>query len=139
MAMKKQSTKDATGSAGDPAANLRAIDTYIAKAPEPARRMLEEIRAIVRGSAPAETVEVFSYAMPGFRYKGPLLWYGAMKNHCGFYPGSPPMIRSLAEELKGYKTTKGAIQFPMGKPVPAALVKKIVKLRVAENEARQRR
>jgi uncharacterized protein YdhG (YjbR/CyaY superfamily) len=139
MAMKKQLTRGATGSAGDPAANLSAIDAYLAKAPEPARGMLEEIRAIVRANAPAETTEVFSYGMPGFRYKGPLLWYGAMKNHCGFYPGSPPMIRSLAEELKGYKTTKGAIQFPVGKPVPAALVKKIVKLRAKENEARGKR
>jgi uncharacterized protein YdhG (YjbR/CyaY superfamily) len=139
MPIKKQMTKGATGSAGDPAANLRAIEAYLAKAPEPARRMLEEIRAIVRANAPAETTEVFSYEMPGFRYKGPLLWYGAMKNHCGFYPGSPPMIRSLAEELKGYKTTKGAIQFPIGKPVPAALVKKIVQLRAIENEARERR
>jgi uncharacterized protein YdhG (YjbR/CyaY superfamily) len=117
----------------------KAIEDYLAKAPEPARKMLEEIRTIVREAAPAETVEVFSYGMPGFRYMGSLLWYGAFKNHCGFYPGSPPMIKSLAEELKGYKTTKGAIQFPYGKPVPAALVKKIVKLRAAENEARQRR
>jgi uncharacterized protein YdhG (YjbR/CyaY superfamily) len=138
MPMEKQA-KSGTGSAGDPAANLRAIEAYLTKAPEPARRMLEEIRAIVRANAPAETTEVFSYGMPGFRYKGPLLWYGAMKNHCGFYPGSPPMIRSLAEELKSYKTTKGAIQFPIGKPVPAALVKKIVKLRVKENEARGKR
>ena len=122
-----------------PGNDAKEIEAYLAKAPEPARKMLEEIRAIVRGAAPAETVEVFSYGMPGFRYKGSLLWYGAFKNHCGFYPGSPPMIESLAEELKGYKTTKGAIQFPIGKPVPAALVKKIVRLRVAENEARQRR
>lgn len=119
--------------------DAKEIEAYLAKAPEPARKMLEEIRAIVRAAAPAETVEVFSYGMPGFRYKGSLLWYGAFKNHCGFYPGSPPMIKSLAEELKGYKTTKGAVQFPIGKPVPAALVKRVVKLRVAENEAREAR
>ena len=137
MAMTKSKTSAAaTGSAGDAAANLKSIDAYIANAPRPASKMLEEIRAIVRANAPAETTEVFSYGMPGFRYKGPLLWYGAMKSHCGFYPGSPPMIRSLAAELKDFKTTKGAIQFPYDKPVPAALVKKIVKLRAKENEAR---
>jgi uncharacterized protein YdhG (YjbR/CyaY superfamily) len=135
MATKKKTTA-ATGSAGDAASNLKAIDCYIAKAPQPARKMLEEIRALVHANAPTETTEVFSYGMPGFRYKGPLLWYGAMKHHCGFYPGSPPMIRSLSAELKKYKTTKGAIQFPYSKPVPAALVKKIVKLRAKENKVR---
>src|SRR5579863_7464964 len=108
-------------------------------APAPARKIMEEIRAIVRAAVPKETIEVFSYGMPGFRYKGALLWYGAFKHHVGFYPGSPPMIRSLAEELKGFKTSKGAIQFPLGEALPAALVKKIVKLRVAENEARQKK
>ena len=137
--MKKKRTRPATGSAGDAAANLQAIDIYVAKAPQPARRMLEEIRAIVRANAPAATTEVFSYGMPGFRYKGPLLWYGAMKNHCGFYPGSPPMIQSLAAELKDYKTTRGAIRFPYDKPAPAALVKKIVRLRAKEDEAREAR
>jgi uncharacterized protein YdhG (YjbR/CyaY superfamily) len=137
MAMKQKEANTGTGSAGDAAANRKAIDACIAKSPQPARKMLDEIRAIVRANAPAETTEVFSYGMPGFRYKGPLLWYGAMKHHCGFYPGSPPMIQSLATELKDYKTTKGAIQFPYGKPVPAELVKKIVRLRVKENDARE--
>jgi len=138
MTMMKKETNGATGSGGDAEANREAIDAYIAKAPQPARKMLDGIRAVVRATAPAETTEVFSYGMPGFRYKGPLLWYGAMKNHCGFYPGSPPMIQSLAAELKDFKTTKGAIQFPYDKPVPAALLKKIVKLRAKENEARKR-
>ncbi len=139
MPGRKTNAKAKTGSAGDAAAHLRAIDAYLAKAPLAARKMLEEIRAIVSADTPEETTEVFSYGMPGFRYKGPLLWYGAMKNHCGFYPGSPPMIEALAVELSAYKTTKGAIQFPYGKPVPAALVKKIVKLRAKENEARAAR
>lgn len=134
-AAKKQSS---TRKTADPEADARAIARYLEMAPAPARKMLEEIRAIVRAAAPAETTEVFSYGMPGFRYKGALLWYGAYKNHCGFYPGSPPMIASLAEELRGFKTSKGAIQFPLGQPVPAALVKKIVKLRAKENEARTR-
>jgi len=116
-----------------------AIEAYLARLPEPARKLTEEIRAVVRSLVPAEAVEVFSYGMPGFRYKGALLWYGAFKNHCGFYPGSPPLLRSLADELKEYKTTKGAVQFPIGKPLPAALVRKIVLARIAENDARQPR
>jgi uncharacterized protein YdhG (YjbR/CyaY superfamily) len=118
--------------------DLQRIEEYLTRTTAPARKMLEEIRETVRANAPAEAIEVFSYGMPGFRYKGSLLWYGAFKNHCGFYPGSPPMILSLAEDLKGYKTSKGAVQFPIDRPAPVALVKKIVKLRVKENEARQR-
>ena len=122
----------------DAAADAKAIERCLEMAPEPARKIMEEIRATVRAAAPKETIEVFSYGMPGFRYKGALLWYGAFKNHVGFYPGSPPMIKSLAEELKNFKTSKGAIQFPLGEPLPKALVKKIVKLRVNENEARKK-
>lgn len=136
--MKAAKKKLSARKASDPAADARAIARYLETAPAPAQKLLEEIRAIVRAAAPAETTEVFSYGMPGFRYTGALLWYGAYKSHVGFYPGSPPMIASLAEDLKGFKTSKGAIQFPLDKPVPAALIKKIVKLRVKENEARHR-
>lgn len=118
---------------------LEAIEAYLARAAEPARMILVEIRELVKASAPKETEEVFSYGMPGFRYKGALLWYGAYKNHVGFYPGSPPMIKSLEKELKGFKTSRGAIQFPLDGAVPKALVKKIVKLRAAENEVRERK
>jgi uncharacterized protein YdhG (YjbR/CyaY superfamily) len=123
----------------DAADDARTIDRYLEMAPAPAQELMKKIRDIVRVTVPKEAIEVFSYGMPGFRYKGALLWYGAFKHHVGFYPGSPPMIRSLAEELKGFKTSKGAIQFPLGEALPAALVKKIVKLRVAENEARQKK
>jgi uncharacterized protein YdhG (YjbR/CyaY superfamily) len=116
----------------------QAVAEYIAKAPEPARKLLEEIRGIVRATAPAEATEVFSYGIPGFKYKGTLLSYGAFKQHCGFFPGSPPMLKSLAPELTQYKTTRGGVQFPFGKPLPVALVKKIVRLRVTENETRGR-
>jgi uncharacterized protein YdhG (YjbR/CyaY superfamily) len=116
-----------------------AIERYIAAAPEPARKLLTQIREVVRAAAPREAEEIFSYGMPGFQYKGRLLWYGAFKQHVGFYPGSPPMLQSIADDLKGYRTSKGAVQFPLDKPLPVALVKKIVMLRVAENEARKRK
>lgn len=113
-----------------------AIEAYLATAPESARKMLSEIRALVLATAPPEADEIFSYGMPGVRYKGRLLCYGAFKNHCGFYPGSPPLLLSLAPDLRGFKATRGGIQFPYDKPLPTALIKKIVRARVAENEAR---
>lgn len=129
--------KRGSSKAGDSAA--KAIESYFAKASEPARNMLAQIRELVWSIIPAEAEEIFSYGIPGFQYKGRLLWYGAFKKHCGFYPGSPPMLKSLAEELKGFKTSRGSVQFPLDKPLPVALVKKIVRLRVAENEARSRK
>jgi uncharacterized protein YdhG (YjbR/CyaY superfamily) len=133
MTPKKKIPPASSGSAAE------SIDAYIAQAPEPARAILHEIRALVLAAVPPEVEEIFSYGMPGYRLNGPLLWYGAFKNHCGFYPGSPPMLRSLADELKGCKTTKGAIQFQYGEPVPAELVTKIVRLRVEENKTRKRK
>jgi uncharacterized protein YdhG (YjbR/CyaY superfamily) len=129
--------KRGSSKAGDSAA--KAIESYFAKAPEPARNMLAQIRELVWSIIPAEAEEIFSYGIPGFQYKGRLLWYGAFKKHCGFYPGSPPLLQSLAEELKGFKTARGSVQLPLDKPLPVALVKKIVRLRVAENEARSRK
>jgi uncharacterized protein YdhG (YjbR/CyaY superfamily) len=122
----------------DDVAGAKAVDAYLAKIAQPARARLEEIRSIVRATVPAEAIEIFSYGMPGFRYKGALLWYGAFKHHCGFFPGSPPLLKSLAGELTDYKTSKGGIQIPFDKPLPAALLKKIVFARIAENEARHR-
>jgi len=135
-AVKAAHAKRSPASSGS--SDMESIEGYLANAPEPARKMLTEIRALVRATVPAEAEEVFSYGMPGFRYQGRLLWYGAFKNHCGFYPGSPPLLQSLASELKGYKATRGGIQFPFDKPLPVALVKKIVRARVAENETRHR-
>ncbi len=128
--------KSATGETAND--DAQRIESYLASAVQPARKMLKEIRTIIRTNVPATAREIFGYGMPGFNYKGRLLFYGAFKNHCGFYPGSPPMMKSLVGDLKGYKTTRGAVQFPFDKPVPAALVRKIVKLRVKENEARPR-
>ncbi len=69
-------------------ADAERISSYLADAPEPVRKMLEEIRTIVRAKVPLEATEVFSYGMPGFRYKGALLWYGAFKHHVGFFRGA---------------------------------------------------
>jgi uncharacterized protein YdhG (YjbR/CyaY superfamily) len=113
---------------------LDEVDAYLAKVPEPARTTLERVRATIRSVVPAETTEALSYGIPSFRYKGGLVGYAAFKNHCSFFPMSAALIDSLKEELKAYRTSKGTLQFSLDKPLPAALLKKMVKARVADNE-----
>ena len=112
------------------------VDAYLAKVPEPARTTLEKVRATIRSVVPAEATECLSYGMPAFRYKGPLVGYAAFKAHCSFFPMQASLIDELKDELKNYRTSKGTLQFPQDKPLPAALLKKMVKMRVAENEIR---
>jgi uncharacterized protein YdhG (YjbR/CyaY superfamily) len=112
------------------------VDAYLAKVPEPARTTLEKVRATIRSAVPAEATEGLSYGMPAFHYKGALVAYAAFKNHCSLFPMQASLIDDMQEELKNYRTSKGTLQFPQDKPLPAALLKKIIKLRVAENEIR---
>ena len=112
------------------------VDAYLAKVPEPARATLEKVRATIRSVVPAETTEGLSYGMPAFRYKGALVAYAAFKDHCSFFPCQASLIDQMKDELKNYRTSKGTLQFPLDKPLPAALVKKMVKARIAENERR---
>ena len=115
------------------------VEEYLARVPEPARTTLGRIRAAILSVVPEGATECISYGMPAFRYKGALVGYAAFPGHCGLYPMSPALMTELQPELAGYSTSKGTIRFPVDKPLPAALVKKIVKARVAGNEARQRR
>ena len=124
---------------GGAAEGEAAVHAYLAKVPEPARSTLEKIRATIRSVVPAEATEGLSYGMPAFRYKGALVAYAAFKNHCSFFPMQASLIDEMKEELTGYRTSKGTLQFPVDKPLPAALVKKMVKARVAENEASKTR
>ncbi len=106
------------------------VDAYLAAVPEPARTTLNKVRAAIRSAAPPDVSETISYGMPAFRYnKGILVWFAAFSNHCSLFPKAA-VIESLQEELKGYSTSKGTIQFPCDKPLPAALIRKIVKVRV---------
>ncbi|MEO8370767.1 MAG: DUF1801 domain-containing protein [Candidatus Solibacter sp.] len=114
-------------------ADLPAVEAYLAAVPEPAKSTLEKTRAMIRKLVPAEAVERIGYGMPGFYYKGPLIWYAAAKEHCALYP-TPWPIEVLAEELKNYSVSKGTIRFDLEKPMPATLMKKIVKLQVERNE-----
>jgi len=116
---------------GKPAKN---VDEYLAGLPEPARSTLKHIRAVIRSVVPKETTEVISYRIPMFKYNGMLVGYAAFKNHCSLFPTGSGVLDRFEKELQGYRTSKGTIQFPSDKPLPDALVKKIVKARIAENE-----
>lgn len=107
------------------------IDEYIAGCPIDIQRILEKVRATIRVAAP-EATEAISYQMPTFKLNGNLVHFAAHKNHIGFYP-APSGIDAFKMELKGYVTSKGAIQFPIDQPIPFNTIKKIVEFRVAEN------
>jgi uncharacterized protein YdhG (YjbR/CyaY superfamily) len=115
------------------------IDQYLATVPEDARATLEKIRQIVRAAAP-KAVEAIWYQIPTFKLDGrALVGFAAFKNHCSFFPMSMAVMRTYHDELNSYDTSKGTIRFPFGKPLRAALVKKIVKARIKENEARAKK
>jgi len=113
------------------------VDEYLAGVPEPARTTLKKVRATIRATVPAEATEGISWGMPMFKYKGMLLGLAAFSNHCSIFPG-PGVIAALKDELKGFHTSKGTIQFSKDKPLSAALVKKVVKARIAENVMKKR-
>ena len=113
------------------------VDEYLAGVPEPARSTLIKVRAAIRSAMPAEATETISYQMPAFKYKGrPLLWFAAFSNHCSLFP-TASVIEAIKNELKGFSISKGTIQFPVDRPLSAALLKKIVKLRIAQNERKK--
>jgi len=91
---------------------------------------------VIRSVVPPEATEVISYRIPMFKYKGVLVAFAAFSNHCSLFPGALP--EAFRDELKGYPTSKGTIQFRVDKPLPATLVKKLVKARIAQNENRKR-
>ena len=115
----------------------KTVGEYLAIVPEPARTTLTKIRASVRAAAPKEATESISYGMPMFKYKGMLVGFAAFSRHCSLFPGAGPIVE-FEDELKGFKTSKGTIQFPSDKPLSAALVKKLVKARVSENERKNK-
>ena len=123
--------------AGKKSASAQTVEDYLAALPEEVRVTLEKIRKAIKAAAPRAT-EVISYQIPMYKHHGMLVGFAAFKDHCSFFPGAKP-IATFKDELKAYKTSKGTIRFPIGKPLPAALVKKLVKERVAENEARVNR
>jgi len=117
------------------------VDRYIAAFPDQTRILLEELRSFIRNAAP-EALETISYQMPAYKLGGVLVYFAGYKGHIGLYPGASG-IRHFRDELSGYKTSKGTVQFPLDHPIPKDLVTRIVKFKVAENmakaEARKRK
>jgi uncharacterized protein YdhG (YjbR/CyaY superfamily) len=114
------------------------VDEYLAGIPEPARSTLNKIRAAIRSALPPEATETISYRIPAFKNKGVLVWFAAFSNHCSLFP-TASVVEAFKNELKGFSTSKGTIQFPTDKPLPTALIKKLVKARVAQNESKKLR
>ncbi len=114
------------------------IDEYLARVPEPARTALAKLRKTIRSAAPRAT-EVISYQVPAFRQARMLVGFGATARHCALYVMSGTLLAQYQDELKRFDTSKGTIRFQAAAPLPATLVKKLVKARIAENEQRRSR
>ena len=113
----------------------QSIDQYMAGVPEPARTTLKKMRTAIRSALPSDATETISYRIPAFKRKNILVWFAAFSDHCSLFP-TASVIAEFKDELKGYTTSKGGIHFPVDKPLPTALVRKLVKARMAQNEGR---
>ena len=107
------------------------VTEYINAAPKEARQKLREMRATVRAAAPG-AAEGLKWSMPAYSYRRILVTFAAFKHHIGFYP-TPPAVKAFAKQLSGYKTASGSIQFPLDKPLPLDLIRKITAFRVRES------
>jgi uncharacterized protein YdhG (YjbR/CyaY superfamily) len=110
----------------------KSVDGYLSRVSEPALATLKKVRAAIRSVVPDEATEGISYGIPTFKYKGMLVSFAAFKNHCSFFPASYAVIRKFQKDLNKFEVAKGTIRFPLDKPLPATLVKKMVRARVAE-------
>jgi uncharacterized protein YdhG (YjbR/CyaY superfamily) len=107
----------------------------MAALPDEVRATLEKLRETIKAAAP-EAVEVISYQMPAYKYHGPLVFFAAFKDHCSLFPASKTIVGTFSDELKGYHISGTTIHFSADNPLPAALVQRIVKARIEENESR---
>lgn len=112
------------------------VTEYLHATPPRARAALQSLRKTIKAAAPG-AVETISYGMPAFKYEGrALVYYAAFANHCSFFPASTAVIADYKKELEPWKTSKGTIQFTVEKPLPATLVKKLVKARIRQHQER---
>jgi uncharacterized protein YdhG (YjbR/CyaY superfamily) len=112
-----------------------SVEEFLAAVPPDKRAALEDLRSVIQSAAPGAT-ELINYGVPMFRLNGRnLVSYSAAKGHCSFHVQSPEVMNAHAADLAGFKTTKGSVNFTPDQPIPAELVTKLVKARIAENEA----
>jgi uncharacterized protein YdhG (YjbR/CyaY superfamily) len=114
----------------------KTVAAYLAALPKDSRAALQKLRKDIRAAAPGAT-ELVAWGMPAFKQGSLLVGYAAFRDHCSFFPMSLAVMRDFGPELKNYGTGKGTIRFPATKPLPAALVRRMVKARIAENAAGQ--
>lgn len=130
MERRKPSNQRTGTKAGSP---RQSIDEYLAGVPEPARTTLQRVRRAIRSALPPDAVETISYRMPAFKYDGRvLMWFAAFSNHCSLFP-TASVVEAFEDELKDFHTSKGTIQFPTDKPLPAPLIRKLVKARLMKS------
>jgi uncharacterized protein YdhG (YjbR/CyaY superfamily) len=116
----------------------KTIDAYLARVPEPAHGTLQKVRAAIRAALPPSATETISYKIPAFRHGEVVIWFAAFANHCSLFP-TGRVIEMFKADLQPYTLSKGTIQFPTDKPLPATLIKKMVKARLSQIAAKKRR
>ena len=114
-----------------PKQSVTSIDDYITGFPGDVQEVLKKVRSIIKATAP-DAEETISYQIPTFKLNGNLVHFAAFKNHIGFYP-TPSGIEAFKRELSPYETAKGSVKFPLNKPIPYDLVRRVVEFRVKEN------
>jgi uncharacterized protein YdhG (YjbR/CyaY superfamily) len=118
--------------------NFQSVDEYIASQPEGVRRILEQVRSVIRKALP-QAVEAISYQMPTYKLPaGPVLYFAGWKQHYSLYPASANIVEALQDELAPYEISKGTIRFPLAQPVPEKLIGRIARLRAKEVAGRGR-
>jgi uncharacterized protein YdhG (YjbR/CyaY superfamily) len=111
---------------------INTIDDYLFQLPENQQFALEELRQVIRDTAP-EAEELISYGMPAFKQNGMLVYFAAFKSHCSFFVGNGSLVKEMGDALKGFKTVTSGIHFTPENPLPAELVREIVLIRMAQN------
>ncbi|MGB9242596.1 MAG: DUF1801 domain-containing protein [Candidatus Acidiferrales bacterium] len=114
----------------------KTVNQYLARVPQPARAHLAKMRAAIRSAVPKDALEIISYGIPAFKQKRILVWYAAFSNHCSLFPAAA-IIDKFKRDLKPFSTSKGTIHFPTNKPLPTALIKKLVIARVAQTAGKK--
>jgi len=119
-----------------PGTKFKNADEYISVFPATTQKILQELRSIIKKAAP-QAEEVISYNMPAYKLSSVLVYFAGYENHIGFYP-TPSALEAFKKEISVYKNSKGAVQFPIDKPLPTALITKMVQFRVDQTQQKQK-